>query len=320
MREFLNLAAFATVLGASVPATTLVAQEFSFPHEIHSAFFSECSACHSGITSGEPGGVYPEVATCTACHDGATAPGIQWEPPEARNSSLRFTHSPHDFGCETCHLPQGSDHLEALSLPEPETCMGCHAPERKHEEAEQCDYCHAKVDDFSLTGPGLSPPFHGEAFKLSHGAAASAGQPDCNSCHTENTCVQCHDGLGSTEFHPLNFLASHGPEAYGRVSDCSSCHNTEAFCRECHLNLGFDQNSSFFSTFHDDQGLGFFSHSFGARQDLESCVSCHQQTDCMRCHSSLAGVGVSPHGPGFDASAMADVNKATCKLCHPGGG
>ena len=318
MRKVLSLAAFATVLGALVPATTLVAQDASFRHEMHTVFFAECSACHAGVPSGDTGGLYPELATCTACHDGSTAPAIQWEPPEARNSSLRFTHSPHDFGCNSCHVLTEEAPV-GMSLPQPETCMSCHQPQRKHEEAEQCGFCHAKVDDFSLTGPGLSPPFHGEAFQQSHGAAASAGQPDCNSCHTENTCVQCHDGLGSSEFHPINFLASHGPEAYGRVSDCSSCHNTEAFCRECHLNLGFDQSSSFFSTFHDDQGLGFFSHSFGARQDLESCVSCHQQTDCMRCHSSQVGVGVSPHGPGFDASAMADLNRATCKLCHPGG-
>ncbi len=320
MRKFLILAAFATVLGGSFPAPTLVAQGFSFPHEKHSTFFAECSVCHAGIASGDATAVYPEYTTCTACHDGSTAPVIQWEPPEARNSSLRFTHSPHDFGCETCHLPQGSDHLEALAIPQPETCLGCHEPGTNHQEAEQCGYCHAQVTDFSLTGPGLSPPFHGEAFQLSHGAAASAVQPDCNSCHTENTCIQCHDGLGSSEFHPVNFLASHGPEAYGRVSDCSTCHNTEAFCRECHLNLGFDQSSSFFSTFHNDQGLGFFSHSFGARQDLESCVSCHQQTDCMRCHSSQTGMGVNPHGPGFDASALMNLNKSTCDLCHTGGG
>ena len=320
MRQLLSLALWAAVLGGFTSAPEVAAQDISFPHEKHSVFFAECSACHSGVTSEEPGEAYPEFATCGACHDGATAPAIQWEPPEPRASSLRFTHSVHDFGCETCHLPQGADHLEALSIPQPETCLGCHAPETSHQEAQQCGFCHAQVSDIRLTEQGRTPPFHGESFKLSHGAAASAGQPDCTSCHTENTCTQCHDGLGSSEFHPINFLASHGPEAYGRVSDCGTCHNTEAFCRECHLNLGFNQSSSFFSTFHNDQGLGFFSHSFAARQDLESCVSCHQQTDCMRCHSSQTGLGVNPHGPGFDASSLMNLNKSTCDLCHPGGG
>jgi hypothetical protein len=321
MRKFLSLAIFATILGGFIPATQLVAQEAPFRHEIHTALFAECSACHVGLPSGDPGETYPDFTFCGACHDGATAPAIQWDPPESRalSSSLSFTHSPHDFGCATCHA-LAEEAPVGIGFPQPETCMSCHAPERTHEEAEQCDFCHAQVNDFSLTGPGLSPPFHGEAFQLSHGAAASSGLPDCNSCHTENTCIQCHDGLGSSEFHPVNFLASHGPEAYGRVSDCGTCHSTEAFCRECHLNLGFDQNSSFFSTFHNDQGLGFFSHSFGARQDLESCVSCHQQTDCMRCHSSQTGLGVNPHGPGFDASNLMSLNKSTCDLCHTGGG
>ncbi len=320
MKRLLISAASAAVLGAFAAVMPIQAQGFSFPHEIHSAFFSECTACHAGVASGDPNEIYPASATCAACHDGSTAPATQWRPPDSRTSNLRTAHAPHDFGCEACHLPQGPDRLEALSIPQPETCLGCHAPGERHQETESCDFCHAQVMDFNLTGPGLSPPFHGEAFKLSHGAAASTGQPDCNGCHTENTCAQCHDGLGSSEFHPLNFLASHGPEAYGRVSDCSSCHNTEAFCRECHLNLGFDQSNSFFSTFHNDQGLGFFSHSFAARQDLESCVSCHEQTDCMRCHSSRTGLGVNPHGPGFDASSSLNLNKATCDLCHTGGG
>jgi hypothetical protein len=49
-------------------------------------------------------------------------------------------------------------------------------------------------------------------------------------------------------------------------------------------------------------------------------VSCHEQTDCMRCHSSRTGLGVNPHGPGFDASSSLNLNKATCDLCHTGGG
>jgi len=318
VRQLLSLAACATALAVLLPATALYAQGGSFPHETHSAFFPECSACHTGATSGDLAEVYPQLATCTACHDGATAPAIQWEAPEPRASSLGFTHARHGFDCATCHSStEGTS--GGMDFPQPETCLSCHAPGTNHQEAEDCGFCHAQVTDFSLTGLGLNPPFHDPGFESSHAAAASAGQPDCTSCHTENTCTQCHDGLGSPQFHPLNFLASHGPEAYGRVSDCTSCHNNQAFCRECHLNLGFNQEGSLFSGFHNDQGLGFFSHSSAARQDLESCVSCHQQTDCMRCHSSQTGLGVNPHGPGFDASSLFDLNKDTCKLCHGGG-
>jgi predicted CXXCH cytochrome family protein len=319
MRRVLTLATSAMVLGGLFQAADLAGQDGRFPHESHSAFFSDCGACHSGIASGIAAEVYPGTSTCAPCHDGSTAPDLKWTPPEKRASSLKFTHSPHGFGCETCHMPQGSDHLEALSIPGPETCMGCHNPGVEHQQAEQCGFCHAQVVDFRLTASGAPRSFHGDSFTLSHAAAASAGQPDCTNCHAENTCTQCHDGLGSPSFHPVNFLASHGPEAFGRVSDCTACHSTEVFCRECHLNVGFDQGGGLSASFHTDQGIGFFGHSLGARQDLESCVSCHQQTDCMRCHSARTGLNVNPHGPGFDASSLISLNKATCDLCHTGG-
>jgi hypothetical protein len=319
MTRATQVALLATVLGSIVPTSALAAQQ-RFPHETHSVFFPDCGACHAGVASGTEEGLYPESSMCAPCHDGSTAPQIQWDPPEARASSLRFPHSPHSFGCETCHLPQGPDHLEALSIPEAETCMGCHNPGTEHQQAEQCDFCHAPVNDFRLSRSGLENGFHGEGFVSSHGPAAAAGQPDCTSCHRENTCTQCHEGQGSPDFHPINFLASHGPEAYGRVSDCSSCHNSEAFCRECHLGMGIQGAENAVAPFHDNQGLWILSHPQAARQDLEGCVSCHKQTDCLRCHSAQAGLGIRPHGPGFDASILQDLNKATCKLCHGGGG
>ena len=320
MKRALMLAVSAMALGSFLSATVLEAQE-GFPHERHSVFFSECTACHSGITSGTQAEVFPEFSTCAGCHDGNTGPAIEWQAPEPRASSLDFPHQRHDFGCSTCHLPGGAEDLASLALPEPETCFGCHSPGTSHQQAEQCDFCHATVDDFSLTLDGANPPFHGDAFVTGHGAAASAGQPDCTSCHAENTCVQCHESQGSPEFHPMNFLASHGPEAYGRVSDCTSCHSSEAFCRECHVNLGLKGGSSFVAPYHDNQAIWILSHPQAARQDLESCISCHQQNDCLRCHSGVSGMRISPHGPDFKSSGIWDRNQAMCTVCHgPGGG
>jgi hypothetical protein len=143
----------------------------------------------------------------------------------------------------------------------------------------------------------------------------------CMTCHSENTCLECHDGMSSPDFHPLNFMASHGPEAYGRISDCTSCHNSEAFCRECHLGLGFSGGSELVAPFHDGEAIWILSHPQAARQDLESCVACHQQNDCMRCHSASSGLRVNPHGPDFDGKSISSRNQALCTLCHlPGSG
>jgi hypothetical protein len=365
------------------------AQELRFPHDRHSSFFSDCAVCHGGITTGAPEGPYPEFSFCAACHDGSTAPSINWEPPEPRASNLKFDHTRHEFGCGFCHLPGGEEDLTQLLIPEPATCLGCHAPEvQNHLEAEQCDFCHVPVvesrlnpgqvseipappshtvGDFSSShgplasqravncatchdrtscstchggathvpdavleipnprpdGPsgvqipgGAGSGFHPPNFALTHAAVASTGQLSCTTCHAESTCMECHDGLGSPSFHPLNFMASHGPEAYGRVSDCTSCHNSEAFCRECHIGSGLQGQSALVSPFHDGQALWILSHPQAARQDLESCVTCHQQNDCMRCHSATSGLRMNPHGPDFDASSMSSRNKAMCALCH----
>ncbi len=315
MKRSLSSAALAMVL-ASLLGTPEVEAQKVFPHETHSVFFSECGACHAGVTSGVQAEIYPQAATCAACHDGSSAPAVEWTPPkEARASSLGFSHTPHAFECANCHVPGGNGSA-SMSYPEPETCLGCHMPGTQHQQAAECNFCHAPVVDFSLTENHRLPPFHGEAFSTNHAAAAAAGQPDCASCHAENTCTSCHEAQGEPSFHPINFLASHSNEAFGRVSDCTSCHSTEAFCRECHVSLGFQGGGELAAPFHSSQPLWILSHAQAARQDLESCSSCHQQADCLRCHSATTGMKVSPHGPDFPSSSLSDRNKAMCRACH----
>ena len=160
---------------------------------------------------------------------------------------------------------------------------------------------------------------HPSGFATTHGTAAAAGQLTCSNCHTQGFCATCHAGehQGRRTFHPANFLARHSVEAYGRSNDCARCHNPEAFCRTCHLNLGIAVRADRNAAYHTGQPLWLLQPGQAARQALESCASCHQQKDCMRCHSTL-GWGVNPHGPGFDASRMASRNRQVCLRCHLG--
>jgi predicted CXXCH cytochrome family protein len=327
MRGALLLAGSAMVMGAFLTTSELEAQ-ISFPHQTHSVFFSDCTACHGGVTTGEWASVYPETATCAACHDGTTAPSIDWTPPETpRESNLAFRHQAHGFACTMCHVPGGGEDLSLIAIPEPATCLGCHAPQApSHLEArEQCQTCHVPAAESRLSAQRMAEFPKPESHRFGnwvdgHRSVAASTPEYCTICHTEGSCASCHEGQSSPAFHPLNFLASHGPEAFGRVSDCSSCHNTEAFCRTCHLGLGLDAAGNIGGAYHNDQALWILGHAPAARQDLESCVSCHQQTDCLRCHSAQSGLGVSPHGPDFDGSSISDRNKAMCTLCHISGG
>lgn len=306
------------------------ASNLGFKHEPHGF---DCATCHIP-DGGEDLSLMrlPRPSTCLSCH-----------APQADG------HLSAEGMCQTCHVPvveSGLSSSDVTGFPTPAShrsdgfgtthgamaitsaadCAVCH-------DRSSCFTCHAgathlpeAILDIPLpqeTGPrgvqlpeGRTPPFHEGDFKVNHAAAASAGLPECSSCHSESTCNSCHEGQNSPGFHPLNFLASHGPEAYGRVSDCSSCHNPEAFCRSCHIGLGLDAAGGIGGAYHDDQTLWILSHAPAARQDLESCVACHQQTDCLRCHSAQTGLGVNPHGPDFNGTGIEDRNKAMCTLCH----
>jgi hypothetical protein len=327
MRRALMLAGSAMVLGAFLGVTNLAAQS-EFPHEKHSLFFSDCTACHADVASGNWMDVYPDVSTCAACHDGTTAPRVGWTPAEGpRTSNLAFKHEPHGFGCAMCHLPGGEEDIASLRIPSPRTCLGCHAPDASgHMGAvDQCLTCHVPAQEAGLPMNAISgfprPESHRfGGFIEGHRSAAATSPEYCAVCHTESSCTSCHEGQGAPGFHPLNFMASHGPEAFGRSSDCSSCHSAEAFCRACHTGVGLNSPAGFGGAYHDSESFWIQSHAQAARQDLESCVSCHQQTDCQACHSARSGLGVNPHGPDFNGSSINEQNKAMCTLCHISGG
>ena len=158
---------------------------------------------------------------------------------------------------------------------------------------------------------------HPADFARTHRAVAASGELQCAGCHSQSYCSDCHAGERvGRRYHAANFLATHAPQAYGRETDCASCHSTEAFCRSCHRQAGLAAKTNARSTvFHNAQPLWLLQHGRAARQDLNACATCHQQTYCMQCHSQL-GSRINPHGPGFDAARMASKNPQMCLMCH----
>jgi hypothetical protein len=57
-------------------------------------------------------------------------------------------------------------------------------------------------------------------------------------------------------------------------------------------------------------------HGQAARQNLETCASCHTQRDCTQCHGVLGAFKVNPHGRDFDAAAAWQRNPRSCFGCH----
>lgn len=182
-------------------------------------------------------------------------------------------------------------------------------------------------------GPGRSrgakterrrPASHGADFSATHAVVAAAAPATCAACHARQQCLDCHvpnAADASPGYHRIGFLATHPVQAYQRAAACSDCHNPQQFCSSCHASSGLASvELPLDAGYHDAKRFFSAGHGQAARQSLESCVSCHTETDCMSCHatSTLGGRNFSPHGPGFDAARLRQRNPQMCTACHGG--
>lgn len=230
------------------------------------------------------------------------------------------------------HYYEPTTHLEGqwLTLHGAEAsrqdCATCHT-------SNDCLTCHvepapdavaAMPSRADVVAPGVevvaqAPQSHESAFFMqAHTVLAAAGDATCSTCHQEAFCVTCHDGPVGGGYHPRDFLARHTADAFGRDTECSNCHNTQVFCRECHAELGLVSRGRLGPGYHDDGPVWLLRHGQAARQNLESCASCHRQVDCTQCHGVLGAFKVSPHGVDFDAERAWARSPRTCLACHVG--
>ena len=242
--------------------------------------------------------------------------------------------------CASCHTRESCASCHAASQPKPVRAL----PRL------------AEVTAPGVKASRRAPPTHQTPFfDREHGALASASRQTCIGCHTRPQCEDCHNAASAGRsapspaaaaqtssahlkarthavpdtarrltptrrlragYHPNNFLERHASSAYNRNLECANCHETTRFCRACHEQRGMGTSGRLQPGFHDAQPLWLLNHGKPARQGMESCASCHKQTDCMQCHSSLGAFRVSPHGPGFDAARVQSKNQRLCFSCH----
>jgi hypothetical protein len=229
--------------------------------------------------------------------------------------------------CANCHVQ--------------ESCTGCHRPLAPAAVSE-LPVERVEAPARGVTLPNAFPPGHGAGFLIEHRTAAATDNPRCATCHTEDLCASCHTtGMpdlagaaagarpratgpvsrtgrdsGTPGFHERNYLARHAADAYARDLDCASCHSQEVFCRSCHENVGLSPQTPKSTAYHNAEPFWLITHGRAARQGLDNCESCHQQKDCLRCHSAKTGWRISPHGPDFDADRLGDRSLLMCSRCH----
>ena len=169
---------------------------------------------------------------------------------------------------------------------------------------------------------------------MRHRQVAAADSAFCANCHTENYCTDCHDGrVRPRDIHPADYISMHPIEARMATQKCTSCHQEQSFCLTCHMRLGITMSvpaavreSGRFhppKTIWSDAPRQPGHHAFEAERNLNACVSCHTERDCVTCHGGLGiGGGFDPHRAGFVASCGRQYrrNPRPCLVCHEPGG
>ena len=249
----------------------LAREHLRFEHKTHMADVKgDCVRCHVGVAESQPTELRPKMATCFGCHKHQD----QW--------SLR--------DCDGCHVDlQTEGTLPSSHLVHDGDWIREHGV-RAASARDLCATCHSERSCAGCHGVGTVPALparlafdtvslsglHRAGFKSRHALEARADPGLCTTCHSENSCIDCHAAShvapGSTTInpHPPDWVTAgggqHGQQARIDPMSCAGCHG-------------------------------------GAGEQL--CVGCHR----------VGGSGGSPHGPGF-SSTKNKQHDMPCILCH----
>jgi hypothetical protein len=310
-----------------------------------------CDACHNSDHT-TPSAVKPgddAIGQCAFCHQGYKASdGNAVAELALPRANLNFSHKAHvdrNIGCAQCH--GAVDQLELATrdqLPRMNGCFHCHQmPDSasRGEAKSACDTCHLRGDRGTViktmyaSGTLLPPRWlhnaaHTPDFIERHKWVAADDSRFCANCHKEDFCTDCHDGrVRPRSIHPSDYLNMHPIEARMGTEKCTSCHREQSFCLDCHLRVGVAQSSPAGAKdsgrFHPPKSVWSDPprkpghHAFEAERNLNACVSCHTERDCVSCHGALGvGAGFDPHRNGFVAGCATQFrrNPRPCFVCH----
>jgi hypothetical protein len=310
-----------------------------------------CDACHSSdhtdlnkVQAGDE-----DMGKCGYCHLGyKPEDGNRVAELALPRANLIFGHKAHvdrNIGCPQCHGPV--DQLELATrdqLPRMRGCFNCHqSPDSASagDAKSACDTCHFRGDrgttiKYMYASGTLSPPRwlhnaeHTPDFIERHKFVAADDSRFCANCHKEDFCTDCHDGrVRPRTIHPSDYLNMHAIEARMETQRCTSCHRLQSFCIDCHMRAGVSESSPTLAKdsgrFHppksiwSDPPMRPGSHGFEAERNLNQCVSCHTERDCVACHGGLGiGAGFNPHPSGFVGGCATQFrrNPRPCYTCH----
>ena len=246
-----------------------------FAHDVHvAAVDGNCMRCHDGIARPNAERLRPTLATCIGCHEHRDRFAM-------RDCQSCHTNLARELRPPPSHMVHGDDFLPrhaAAAVAAEELCASCHRD-------RFCASCHGATVPALPESIGFDDPFaagmHRAGFRARHAEASRAEPGLCITCHTEQSCRDCHS---EREVSAPVGVSRQSPHPAGWVG------------------IGPGQNQ----------------HGPAARRDPVACASCHGGAGemlCVDCHR-VGGVGGSPHPPGW--SSRKDMREVPCRACHVG--
>ncbi|HEY6952087.1 MAG TPA: cytochrome c3 family protein [Bacteroidota bacterium] len=308
-----------------------------FSHQKHvSDVGVDCETCHKEIAENSKLGdrLIPDHTACQSCHGDELSKNCTFchysdKPEKIVVTPVRdiiIDHKKHvsdrKTKCLECHV--GVDKAELASdigLPKMNSCVACHNGQKA---VNQCENCHRNL-------ASLYPESHAKGnFVKDHKNYVRLNGLDaqCQACHADNFCSQCHDGSNLTKLssgtsigmisprtlgndkpkalagqsvHDINYRFTHAVDAKAKTTECQTCHNTRTFCNDCHEN-GTQGDGGTLPASHripgfalrGGYGSGGGRHADLARKNIEQCASCHDaegnEPTCVFCHSDNDGI------------------------------
>jgi hypothetical protein len=213
-----------------------------FSHKLHlKDVGAACLDCHTAAPENTGGGKmnHPHMESCKNCHkdefDKKNCALCHSNVKKARFFQVElhhksFSHKAHlvrGVECTFCHKNLDNvSYATKENLPDMSVCYSCHNDKKA---PRNCTICH---DDPQR----IKPESHRSLWflKEEHGRDARFNTLECEKCHQQTYCDQCHFGQSKFKIHDPNFSFTHGLEAQRRDKDCMMCHEVQNSCERCH--------------------------------------------------------------------------------------
>lgn len=253
-----------------------------FAHDPHLMRDYDCVACHEVFPHSAQRTVVPDMLSCYRCHSlthGVRGEFATRECAACHPAAFEFVPADHTTAFKVGkHKTPAEERMES--------CTMCHT-------SSFCAECH--VGGFKMADDTVSvavvPADHREREWIpGHGREFLAQRGACSTCHTPQSCINCH----STPMpHPPQWLSRHAAGNGYPKEDCKVCHRNRSDCQDCH-------------------------HYQVASVELlkENCVGCHEEME-IDPPTKIKNIGLAEHAVHFNVAERVG-RPYVCDDCHIG--